>query len=360
MGLYRRKSSQFYWMTFKVSGKRIFESTGTANKKLAEKIYAKRFTEIVEGRWFENLTKKYTLKDMIERFEKEYTENKSYYQKARDKSIFKKLHAFFGKEATLQEVEDSIGGYENYRKMKGVKPATIVKELKLLRRMYNVARKQWKWKIKNPVSDIELPKVRNERVRYLNPEEYEKLMTVLDEANEKWLKPLIIIALNTGLRLSNLCDLQRSEVNLFNQMIVISAEKMKNDDYIGIPLTERAYNTFKELLRLQSISGYVFHDNGEKLYPVKVQRAFKKIVEKAGFSNFRFHDLRHTFASYLRQKGVDLHTLSKLLGHKSIRMSERYAHLSVDDLRKAISVLEAGENGYSLVTVDRSKEIVYV
>jgi integrase len=224
--------------------------------------------------------------------------------------------------------------------MQGAKPATIVKELGLLRRMYNIARKQWKWKIANPVSDIELPKVRNERVRYLESDEYTRLFTALDESDKKWLKSFVVIALNTGLRLSNLCDLQRSEVNLFNRMIVISAEKMKNDDYIGIPLTDRAYSELKELLKFPDISGYVFHDNGEKVYPVKVQRAFAKVLKKAKITNFHFHDLRHTFASYLRQRGVNLHTISKLLGHKDTRMTNRYSHLSVDSLRSAISVLD--------------------
>jgi integrase len=240
----------------------------------------------------------------------------------------------------LGEIEHEIGGYEQFRKSNGTSPATIVKELGLLRTMFNIARKQWRWKIDNPVSDIKLPKVRNERIRYLSEDEYKRLFNVLDQNESRWLKPFIIVAIDTGLRLSNLCNLKWSEVNLFSRMITINAETMKNDDYLGVPLTDRTVIVLKELQKTPCLSGHVFHDNGQKLSDRKVQRAFRKVLEETKIKNFHFHDLRHTFASYLRQNGVDLHTIAKLLGHKDLRMTKRYAHLNVDSLRGAISKLD--------------------
>lgn len=239
----------------------------------------------------------------------------------------------------MGEIEHTIGGYEQFRKVKGVSSATVVKELGLLRTMFNIARKQWRWKVDNPVSDIKLPRVRNERVRYLSEDEYKRLFEALDSSEDKWLKPLITIAIDTGLRLCNICELKWSEVNFFSRMITIDADAMKNDDYLGIPLTDRAFHILKDLRKTQCLSGHVFHDNGQILYDRKVQRAFRKVLKKASIENFHFHDLIHTFASYLRQKGVDLHTISKLLGHKDLRMTKRYAHLNVDSLRSAISRL---------------------
>lgn len=166
-----------------------------------------------------------------------------------------------------------------------------------------------------------------------------RLFESLEKSEEKWLRPLVIIASDTGLRLSNLCDLTWSDVSLFNRMITIDAEVMKNDDYLGVPLTDRALQVFKELREAQCLSGHAFHVNGEKLYDRKVQRVFSDAIEKAKIGNFHFHDLRHTFASYLRQKGVDLHTISKLLGHKDLRMTKRYAHLNVDSLKNVVSKL---------------------
>jgi len=338
MGLYRRKDSQVWWMTYNANGKRQRDPTGTENKKLAEKIHAKVLVDLQEGKWFENQAKKKTLKEMIERYGSEYTDSKGYHQKTRDKFVFKALYAFLGENCTLGDVENKIGGYEMFRKSK-VKPATILKELGLLRRMFNVARKQWKWKIPNPVSEIELPKVSNSRVRYLDHGEHERLFMALDAIEEKWLKPFVTLDLETGLRLSNLYNLQWSEVNLFTKLITISADKMKNKDNLGIPLTDVAYNTIRELQRVQSISHYVFHDNGKKLYSMKVQRAFKKALKLAKIEDFHFHDLRHTFASKCVQRGVALYAVQKLLGHKDGRMTQRYAHLSPAYLRDEVAKL---------------------
>ncbi len=320
-------------------GIRIQESLGTENKKLAEKFHAKVLTDIQEDRWFENQSKKRPLKEMVERFEEEYSEGKDYYQKARDKSIFKNLYAFFGKDCTLEDLEKKIGGYERFRKSQEAKPATILKELGILRRMFNVARKQWKWKISNPVSEIELPRVNNGRIRYLSREEFERLFETLVSTDEKWLKPFIIIALETGLRLTNLCDLLWSEVNMFSKIIVIDAEKMKNRDYFGSPLTDMALTTLMELQKVRSLTDRVFHDNGQQLYDRKVQRAFKKVLKVAEIENFHFHDLRHTFASLHVQSGTDLYAVQRLLGQKDGRMAQRYAHLSADYLKAAVERL---------------------
>ena len=190
--------------------------------------------------------------------QEEYSDSRPYYSKAGDMSIIKALYAYFGEDALLRDVETMIGGYEQHRKAKNKKPAAIVKELGFLRRVFNVARKQWKWKIQNPISDIELPKVNNERVRYLSNDECVKLFEALDKVQEMWLKPCVTIAIDKGIRLLNLCDLKWSEVNLFSRSIIISADKMNNTDYIGIPLTGRACQTFRELQRVRAITDHVF------------------------------------------------------------------------------------------------------
>lgn len=341
MGLYRRKDSNLWWMSFTFGGKLYRRPTGTDNRKLAERIFAKIQTQVTENKWFDiDHSKQRTLREMIERYDREYSAQRKYYPRKRDKSVFKNLYSYFGESCTLGEIEQKVGGYEQFRRAKGISPATVVKELGLLRTMFNIARKQWRWKIANPVSDIKLPKVRNERVRYLSEDEYKRLFEALEASEEKWLKPLVIIAIDTGLRLTNLCDLTWTEVKLFGRIITLDAEAMKNDDYLGVPLTDQALQVFKELHKTPCLSGHVFHDGGKKLYDRQVQRAFREVLKKAKIGNFRFHDLRHTFASYLRQKGVDLHTISKLLGHKDLRMTRRYAHLNVDALREAISKLD--------------------
>lgn len=339
MGLYKRKDSPNFWMSFRVGKRRTFESTGTSSKKLAQKIYAKRYT-LTEGRFFKDQGETKTLKDMIERYSEEYLSRKE--DPDRDKSTFRHLKEFFGEDTPLCEIEETIGLYEQFRRDAGRAPATIVRELGILRRMFNIAIKRWRWVKENPVHFIELPVVRNERCRYLSKAEFEALDKVMAEQKEpEWLYPITRLALNTGLRQGNLLSLEFSWVDFEHRLIIIGGAHMKNMENLGIPLTDEAYEILKARLKVRHKStDLVFHEDGERVYTVKLQRAFKKVCKGAGIEDFRFHDLRHTFASYLRQKGVDLQVISQLLAHKDTRMTLRYAHLCVDNLRDAVSVLD--------------------
>lgn len=336
-GLYKRKDSPFYWMAFSVDKKPYRISTGTADKKLAQNILAKVKTKIIEGEWFLFAEgKDRTLGEMLERYEKEFSARKHF---ARERSIIKHLLNFFGN-CTLRKVEDKISHYEEYRKQKDVSPATIHKELSLLRAAFNIARKQWKWKISNPVSDIKLPSAKNERVRYLSDDERQRLFEALEKTDIKWIEPVVILAMETGLRLSNICDLRWLEVNLFSRTITISAENMKNEETLAIPLTDKAFNILKKLQKENTLSEYVLCFDGKKIYGRKIQRAFKKVLKAAQIENFRFHDLRHCFASCLAQAGETIDVISVLLGHKDLRMTKRYTHLDIEILRKAISKVD--------------------
>jgi integrase len=208
--------------------------------------------------------------------------------------------------------------------------------------MFNLARRQWKWKVSNPVTDIMLPDDSKKRVRYLSVDEYKRLYEQLDISPILWLEPIVNTAIGSGLREGNLINLQKNEVKLDEQSVEIDAEKMKNDEYLGNPLSEVAFESLRSLIESDKAdSSYVFHDNGEKLYDRKVQRAFAKVVSDAGIEDFHFHDLRHCFGSYLRQNGVPLDIIVKLMNHKDSRMTQRYAHLNVESLRGPMKVLDS-------------------
>ncbi len=344
MGLYRRRNK--WWFTIMRGSMRIQETTGTSNRKLAERIYAQALTEVEEGKWFERQDNTRLLKEIIERYDMERTSSKDYFQCARDRSIFKHLYAYFGEDATLDRVAEMVGSYEFWRRKQVTKrnrppdSGTIRKEIGLLRTMFNVARKNWKWRITNPVSDIDLPRDSAERIRHLKGEERDSFESALDAAPEAWLQPICVVALDTGLREGNLCGLLRTDLDLVSRVILIEAERMKNRDFHGIPLTDRAFNVIVEMLKVKCLTGHVFHDHGKPLYKIKVQRAFSRVLRNAGIKDFRFHDQRHTFASDLRRNGVDLDTLARLLGHKDLRMTRRYSHLGIESLRPAVEKLD--------------------
>lgn len=142
-------------MTFKVNGKRIYESTKTTNKKLAQRIYTKRASEIAEGKWFLTEARKRTFEELRNRYMEEHSKiNKAPKSHSRDKSSFRHLStAFCG--LTLAEITPArISEYKSLRRIEGAKPATLSRELEVLRHALNLAVREWEWLDRNPFERV--------------------------------------------------------------------------------------------------------------------------------------------------------------------------------------------------------------
>lgn len=330
MGLYRR--GKFYWFTIMQNGKRTQVSTKTDSKKIADKIYAKVLTEIVEGRYFENIkAQNITFKEMTQKYLGKY-------QKQRDATSLNRLLPYFGEKSLSEITTELVSDYRDER-LKTVKPATVYQELALMRRMFNVARREWKWISSNAVADLSFSVGnKNARDRWLTFAEEKNL---LDNAtNPSWLRPLLVLALHTGMRRGEILRLMWQDID-FNRKLV-TVQKSKNGEKRSIPMSKTLYNVFVSQ-KVRNISGSIF--------PIAVRSlrcAFSKALDKARIENFKFHDLRHTFATKLVQNGADLYKVKELLGHKTITMTMRYAHHCPESLRTSIEILD---NCYNFATV---------
>ncbi|MCX6822354.1 MAG: tyrosine-type recombinase/integrase [Candidatus Aenigmarchaeota archaeon] len=322
MGLYRR--GKFFWFSITYQGKRIQESFKTDNRKLAEKLYAKVLTDIVEGRYFETAkAKKIKFQDMTEKYLEEHAHS-------RDSLSVKTLLMFFSGYMVAQITTKAIAEYRNMR-LKSVKPATVYQELALLRRMFNVAIKEWEWCKDNPVSRLSFSVGnRNARTRWLTMEEEKSLLE--KATNPDWLRSLLTVALHTGIRRGEILDLRWQNVDLLKRLIRVV--KSKNGEKRSIPMSNTLFNVFKGM-NVRDISGRVF-----PISKSSIRHAFDKVVEKVNLEDFRFHDLRHSFATRLVQNGVDLYKVKELLGHKTITMTMRYAHHYPESLRSSVEVLD--------------------
>ncbi len=330
MGLFKR--GQVWWMRFSYQGRQVKRSTEVSDKKLAEKIHAKVITQIVEGKWFDvDPGRDKTFRGMMEKYLSECSISKSHASKLRDVSASKQLLPHFG-DYTLADITPRlISSYKTKRRQYGAAPATVNKELGLAKHAYNIARKEWEWCRDNPFQLVSMEKVNNARVRYLTDEEFENLL----EACEDWFRPIVIVAWHSGMRRGNILSLRFNQVDLFRRVILL--DHTKNGERLGIPINDTLYELLKGLSKVRSIkSPFVF----DGIYPVQTQRGIKEACKKVGIENFRFHDLRHCFASSLVQRGVDLFRVQKLLGHKDGRMTQRYAHLAPENLREAIKALD--------------------
>jgi integrase len=329
MGLFQRGS--IWWMRFNANGQQVRRSTGTDDKKLAQRILDKVKGEIAEGKWFERLPGEgKTFEEMMDRYKAEYLSLKSFPKKY--ESLVKSLLSFFGGYRVSEITPSLVSQYKTHRRQAKV---ALNRELSLLKVVFNLAIREWQWVKENPASMIKLEKENPGRVRYLSDEEFDKLLNKCPD----WLKPIVMTARHTGLRKENILSLTWSQVDLFRKLITI--EHTKNNERISIPLNETVLSLFKQLSKVRHItSPYVFSKPDGSRYHNSLN-GFWTAVKKAGINDFKFHDLRHCFASALVQKGVDLYQVQRLLGHKSNAMTQRYAHLSPEQLREAINRLDS-------------------
>jgi len=342
MGLYKRKDSKFYWMTFRINGRKVVESTGETTKKAAEDVYFKRRQELKEGRvnpvWSDT---KISFSKLAEHY-LEWTKNQRAF--ISKKGFIKALLKAFGDLQLRSFSTRPVEEFQTYLLAKNKKPSTVNRHIATLKHMFT---KAVEWEM---VGEETLRKVRrvkllpenNRRLRYLSKEESQALI----DASGPHLRPIVITALNTGMRREEILSLEWGKhVDLRHGFILL--DKTKNGDRREIPINSDLRETLQGLIR-RIDSPYVFVDkNGRRFKEVK--RSFSTACRKAGLKDFHFHDLRHTFASQLVMAGVDLITVKELLGHKSIAMTLRYAHLAPGHKIKAVESLCMG-NGYVLAT----------
>ena len=174
----------------------------------------------------------------------------------------------------------------------------------------------------------------NSRLRYLaNDEEREALLNACSDH----LRPIVELALNTGMRQGEIFNLKWKDVDFNKDIILIHSGEQKNDELSSIPIISDVKDLLKSLTRRLGCP-YVFHTNeGHKRKDIR--GAFNGACRRAKIMDFKFHDLRHDFASNLIQKGVHLKVLQELMRHKSIEMTLKYAHLAPTDKANAVALL---------------------
>ncbi len=204
------------------------------------------------------------------------------------------------------------------------KPSTINRELTVIKQIFKQAHRQGLIQ-SNPTLFVSYEKIVNLRDRWITPEEESLLISYTCD----WLKPIIPFATSTGMRRGEILNLRFEAINIQTRTITLNSTK--NGVNRAIPLTIRAFKSIPT-----DCEGYVFKRNGKKIEGTELEYAFKRAVKFAGIKNLHFHDLRHSFATRLVQHGVDLYTVQRLLGHKNPSMTQRYAHHSIESLRKGM------------------------
>jgi integrase len=277
-----------------------------------------------------------TLIPLKERYMKEHSiPCKTPKSSLRDESSFKHLCAFFGGLVLAEITPSRISAYKGLRRTEGAKPSTLARELEVMRHALNLAVREWEWLQRSPFEKVRIERVHNSTERWITEEEEQRLL----EASLPWLKEIIIFALHTGMRRDEILSLKWTKVDLMRKNV--TALRTNNHEKRTIPINRTVCELLKSRSKVQSIKGYVFcSQSAGKIDARNLLRAFYAARKKARLEDVRFHDLRHTFATRLVQRGIDLYSVQKLLGHKTITMTLRYAHHCTESLRKGVEVLD--------------------
>lgn len=337
MRIYKRGKT--WYLDYHVGTRRIREAVGP-NKRQAELELAKVRTELVEGRYFDRRKEnRMTFGELLDNYLAEHSaRQKRPKSHLRDLTSAKHLRPAFDSKLLRDVTPRALSEYISKRLDDGAAPASINRELGLTKHCFTMAQR-WGLAHRNPVKQVKLLREDNARLRYLTPEEIERLL----DSTPAGMKPIVICALHTGMRLTEILTLRWEQVSLPDRMLYL--EVMKNVKRRGVPIDDEVLSMLRELGRVRHLhSPYVFSKPDGSPYHW-VNKTFKRVCGRAGIEDFRFHDLRHTFASHLVMSGVDLLTVKELLGHKSLAMTARYSHLSPSHKLAAVSNLKAA---YSL------------
>ena len=339
--LFKRAGSPFWYVRFRdAGGGRVKRSTGTTDRREAEELEGKWRLEARQQRLW-GIQPRYTFDELMLRYLKE---TKSIKRSAETDAWYAKpLHRFFSGRVLLELKRSDVREYIALRKSDGLKGATINREVGLLSSAINRARFDWDWVIPNPAQSMRESEGEGRRV-FLTREQFDALVAAAaSQKRAPYLADLITAAVMTGCRRGELLGLEWSRVDLEANTFRLGAADTKAGKARLVAINRVAREA---LLRRREYRAKHCPDGpwvfcarkGKRIEGIKT--SFHHARKGAGLAGFRFHDLRHTCGSWLAQAGVPQGHIAQVLGHSTLRMSERYSHRAPANAIAAVEKLE--------------------
>lgn len=325
MAIYKKRDD--WYIDYYVDGRRRREKVGPS-KSLAKEVLSKRLAELAERRFFperQAAARPVLFRDFMEKYWERH------WGRLRGKGgvyIKRDLLAAFGAKPLERITAGALQDYYNAKRDK-TSAATANRHIARLGHVFNSARKWKDFAGPNPADDVEKEREENHMTRFLSQEEIAKLLPVCGPR----IQPVVVCAIHTGMRRGEILGLRWENVDL--EVGVIYVLQSKSGKSREVPLTPQLTSVLRALG--PRTEGRVFD-----LSEITLKRHFQRALRRAGVANCRFHDLRHTFASHFAMTAGDLLALQRILGHSSIKMTQRYAHLSKAHLAREMKAFAEG------------------
>lgn len=301
---------------------------------------------IREGRHFKTAeAKKHTLGDLVDRYIKDVLPTKPKQAPAQRPQL-ERWKAELGcyvladiTPALIVEVRDKLLT-ESAPRGNIRRPATVVRYMAALSHAFTIAVNEWQWLEDSPMRKVKKPKESNGRVRWLDDDERVKLLTACKESPNSMLYLCVILALSSGMRQAELMGLKWQDVNLKDGYLIL--HETKNGDRRRVPLSGLGLLLLQEYAKIRRIdTPLLFPSERNPQQPIDLRKAFKNAMVIAEITEFKWHDLRHCTASYLAMNGASLAEIAEVLGHKTLSMVKRYAHLSEGHVSNVVASMNA-------------------
>lgn len=318
MALYKR--GNVWWITISHQGDRIQESTGTSNKIDAQRFHDKKKAEL----WNINKLNGKATKDWNDAVLKWCAESQHKKSLLDDIRNFRWLDQHLNGLQLKDITRNVIEQIALIKEKGGVTPATVNRMLALIRAVLRKAEREWEWIDRAPA--VRMRKEENKRIRWLTLDEAERLKNELPTH----LANAMEFAVQTGLRRSNITSLEWSQIDFERCHAFIPAHKSKSGKAIAVPLNSKAMSVLRKQVGNHPL--FVFTYRGQRITQFST-KAWRKALKRAGIKDFKWHDLRHTWASWHVQNGTSLQELQQLGGWASFEMVLRYAHLCSNHLK---------------------------
>jgi integrase len=282
---------------------------------------------IREGRYFKTAeAKKHSLADMIDRYI-ELFDPPSY-----KKAQLEWWKQFLGR-YLLCDITPAMIASGRDELLKGItkrgrqrSPSTAVRYIAAISHVFTIGIKEFGWLEASPVSKITKPREPAGRVRFLSDEERERLLSACKHSYSPFLYIVVVLALSSGMRLSEIMNLTWQQVDLQRRQIIL--QKTKNKTHRVIPLANLALELLQQHLQERQLHSNLLFPGKIIGKPIDIRKAWISALKQARIEDFRFHDLRHSAASYMAMSGSSLVDIGILLGHKRLEVTKRYSHLS--------------------------------
>ncbi|MBF0588712.1 MAG: site-specific integrase [Magnetococcales bacterium] len=327
MSIRRRKGAYFIDVTTP-DGRRIRKSTGTRNKQEAQELHDRIKADL----WRQSKMgdkPAYYWDDAVVRYLQEKAHKRSI---EKDKEHLRWVDPFL-RGVQLDAINRDMLDRMGQKKAERTSNTTANRVLEVVRCILNLAANEWEWIDKAP--KVRMFPTGEKRIRWITPNEAKRLVSELPPH----LAAMVEFSLATGLRQRNVTHLEWSQVDMAHGLAWIHADQSKTAKPLRVTLNATAARVIRG--QIGGHDRYVFHSGGVAPIKYPAQGAWKRALKRAGIEDFRWHDLRHTWASWLRQQGVPTYALQELGGWKSDAMVKRYAHLGPGDLAEHASVIDS-------------------